>query len=178
MSSEIRHISADAAAFKWALGCVFASYRERIKAMTFAGPPVSRWILALEMLVCFTPLALGFFEIVGYYALLPLRDDVIIVSASALGPVGLAVAFKTIVLNRPSLSRSATWVFAMLAIWTLLAFTLPRMADGRSLLGWWRELTLVGILPTLATAHLIVLSGTKPLLGAPVAQFWRRLAQK
>ncbi|MDE2112417.1 MAG: hypothetical protein KGJ79_14835 [Alphaproteobacteria bacterium] len=34
MEREIRHIESDAAALRWAMGCVFAGYRERIGIMT------------------------------------------------------------------------------------------------------------------------------------------------
>ena len=37
IEAEAQHIESDAAALRWAVGCVFASYRERIRAMDFSG---------------------------------------------------------------------------------------------------------------------------------------------
>jgi hypothetical protein len=65
MRNEIHHISGNRAALIWALGCVFASYRERVRAMIETNPRISRWVLVLEMLCCFTLVLIALLPALG-----------------------------------------------------------------------------------------------------------------
>jgi hypothetical protein len=159
MAAELAHIPDDAASLKWALGCVIASYSERIQHMTTVRPGLSRWVLCVEMLCFFAMPALGFFDELTppYYA--PLRATIFILSIALLGPVGLVVAFKTVVLNRPGLTTVAAWALRILAAWALLADLIYLLAsNGAMQLDWWRGYILIALLPAFAAAHLIYLS--------------------
>jgi hypothetical protein len=159
MAAEFDYIPKSAAALQWALGCVLASYSERIRIMTTVRPPVSRWVLILEMLFCFTPITLTFFAIVANFTRFQPMESFLFLSVAALGPVGLAVAFRTIFLNRPSLPKVASWALCALAVWTLLAYSLHVLAEsGGAALDWWREFVLIALLPALASVHLIYLA--------------------
>jgi hypothetical protein len=47
MRQEIDHIDSDRSALRWAVGCLLASYRERVRAMDPLQTPLARSILAL-----------------------------------------------------------------------------------------------------------------------------------
>jgi hypothetical protein len=170
MAAELAHIPEDSTALKWALGCVVASYSERIQHMTTVRVGLSRWVLCVEMFCFFLMPTLGFFDVLTppYYT--PLRVTVFLLSVALLGPVGLAVAFKTVVLNRPALPKSGAWALGLLAAWALLAFMLYMLArNGVIDLDWWRGYILVALLPALAAAHLIYLAARSRTVGATMA---------
>jgi hypothetical protein len=170
MAAELAHIPDSAAALKWALGCVLASYSERIQDMTAVKPGLSRWVLCVEMFCFFVMPTLGFFDVLTppYYT--PWRVTVFILSLALLGPVGLAVAFKTVVLNRPQLPAVAAWALRILAAWALLADLAYLLArNGATDLDWWRGYILIALLPALAAAHLIYLSTRSRTVGATMA---------
>jgi hypothetical protein len=161
MAAEFDHIPSHGEALRWALGCVLASYSERIRSMSDTSPPVSRWMLCVEMLFCFTPLCLLFFTILANLDRLSLSDleTALYLSTALLGPTGLAIAFKAIALKRPTLPKAAHWMLALLSIWTLLAYPLHILAQyGGRPLDWWREFVLISLLPVLAAAHLLYLA--------------------
>jgi hypothetical protein len=150
-----------AAALQWALGCVLASYSERMRTMTTVRPPVSRWVLLVEMLAFFSFPTLGLFAVLANLATISGLDVAWLFSVAILGPIGLAVGFKAVVLNRPSLSKPLTWALAVLAAWTLVAYLLymfSRSGGTWTSLDWWRGYILIALLPALGTAHLIYLA--------------------
>jgi hypothetical protein len=170
MAAEIAHIPDDAAALKWAVGCVVASYSERIEDMTTVRPGLSRWVLFVEMFCFLAMPTFGFFDVLTppYYA--PLRVTVFILSLALLGPVGLVVAFKTVVLNRPRLPTVAAWALRILAAWVLLADLMYLLAlNGAMDLDWWRGYILIALLPALAVVHLVYLSARSGTDGATMA---------
>jgi hypothetical protein len=170
MAGELAHIPDSPAALKWAVGCVFASYSERVKNMTAVRPGLSRWVLCVEMLCFFGMPALGFLDVLTppYYT--PLRETIFVLSFALLGPVGLAVAFRTVVLNRPALPPLVTWALGILAAWALLAFLMYLLVrNGTMDLDWWRGYILVALLPALAAAHLIYLSSHSRTVDATMA---------
>jgi hypothetical protein len=170
MAAELAHIPDDAAALKWAAGCVIASYSERIQDMTTVNPGLSRWVLCVEMFCFLAMPTLGFFDVLTppYYA--PLRATIFILSIALLGPVGIVVAFKTVVLNRPELPAAAAWALRILAAWALLADLMYLLAsNGAMKLDWWRGYILIALLPALAAAHLVYLSTRSRTAGATMA---------
>jgi hypothetical protein len=157
MRNEIHHISGNGAALIWALGCVFASYRERVRAMIDTNPRISRWVLVLEMLCCFIPLTLLCLAIVENLGRMPGSTGILALTVAATGPIGLIVAFKVVVLNRPSLTRFATAALCILAAWTGLAYSLHILAGGQPAHAW-REFVLIALLPALGIFHLVYLA--------------------
>ena len=170
MSAELAYEPNDLSALKWALGCVLASYTERFKHMTTQRPYFSRWVLCVEML-CFLGIpALGFVTIgtPPYYA--PLPVTLFILSTALLGPVGLALAFKSVVLNRPVLSAPETWTLRILAGWAVVGFFLYMVfGHGTMDLEWWRGYALVALLPAFAAIHLLYLATISRRTGAALA---------
>jgi len=157
MSHEIDHIPGNYTAFAWALGCVFASYTERIRAMIGSSPRISRWVLALEMLCCFTPLTLLCLATLANLGRMEGKTGIVALTVAAAGPIGLIVAFKIVVLNRPLLTKSAMAVLCVIATWTGLPYTLKILAAGE-LVNDWREFVLIALLPVLGIAHLLYLA--------------------
>jgi hypothetical protein len=171
MAAELAHIPDGSAALQWALGCVLASYSERIKHMTTVKPGLSREVLCVEMFCFFVTPVLGFIDVLTppYYA--PLGDTIFILSYALLGPVGLALAFKTVVLNRPALPNVGTWILGFLAAWALvgsLIYSIVR--NGTMDLEWGRAYALIALFPAFAAAHLIYLSSRSRTVGASPRQ--------
>jgi hypothetical protein len=159
MAAELDHIPKSAAALQWALGCVLASYSERMRTMTIVRPPVSRWVLLVEMLAFFSFPTLGLFAVLANLATISGLDVAWLFSVAILGPIGLVVGFKAVVLNRPSLSKPLTWALTVLAAWTLVAYLLYMLSrSGGTSLDWWRGYILIALLPAVGTAHLIYLA--------------------
>lgn len=157
MRNEIHHISGNRAALTWALGCVFASYRERVRAMIRTNPRISRWVLVLEMLCCFTPLTLLCLATLANLGRMQGNTGVLALTVAATGPIGLMVAFKVVVLNRPSLTKFVTAALCILAAWSGLAYSLHILAEGEPAHAW-REFVLIALLPALGIFHLVYLA--------------------
>jgi hypothetical protein len=184
MQSEIDRFEDDRDALAWAFGCVIAGCKERFNAMFADCLKISRWILAPEMLLCFTPLTIGWLDgIGGDSGIVRLNLDIIqkyflgvpggtlvlitmIVGAvlGALGPIGLIAAFRLIVLRRP---MQTWWLRTALVVGPLLCGTLTiasRLAIGgfdafsvRSVdaFDFWSGILLLSTLPALGAAHML-----------------------
>jgi len=55
VTNELHAIPADYAALSWAVGAVTTSYKERVRMMSIGSLRISRWMLAVESLICFLP---------------------------------------------------------------------------------------------------------------------------
>jgi hypothetical protein len=161
MRNEVHHISGNHAAFKWALGCVFVSYRERMRTMIAGNPRISRWVLVLEMLFCFTPLTWLCLATFANLGRMEGKTGIFALTVAAAGPIGLIVAFKVVVLNRPSLTKFAMAVLCILAAWTGFAYSLQILAEAEPT-HHWRDFVLIALLPALGIAHLLYLA-TRPV---------------
>jgi hypothetical protein len=161
MCNEVHHISSNRAALTWALGCVFASYKERMRTMMIGSSRVSRWVLILEMLFCFTPLTLLCLAVLANLGRMQGQEGILALTVAAAGPIGLVVAFKIIVLKRPSLTKLATAALCVLAGWTVFAYSLQVIAEGGPVHEWWRNFVLIALLPALGVAHLIYLASAE-----------------
>ena len=171
MRNEIVYMPRGRDALRWALGCVVASYLERSRIMNVGTLRVSRWVLAVEMLVCFFWLTGMFGALVSrglYGSAWPLPMDAwffTMLSGTAVGPIGLVAAFKSVVLGRPRLSRATEALLCVPAAWTFLGFGGQLLARG----GWFIAdpdrafdalalFILFAALPALGVAHLVYLS--------------------
>jgi hypothetical protein len=161
MRNEIHHISGNHAALKWALGCVFASYIERLRTMNVSNPRISRWVLVLEMLFCFAPLTWLCLATFANLGRMEGKTGIFALTVAAAGPIGLIVAIKVVVLNRPSLTKFAMAALCILAVWTGLAYSLQLLAEPEPALHW-RDFVLIALLPALGIAHLLYLA-TRPV---------------
>jgi hypothetical protein len=162
MLAETESIDEDDAALAWAVGCLVASYRKRIESMSSGIPKVARWILSVEMLICFSPLTLMFVALlsrgtIGFAG--PLPFDAWYVSmlfAALIGPLGLCCALFVVVMRRARIARALVYVMFASGAWALLGF-LGSMAGPH----WgehWRDFVMLGVLPILGLAHLMAVA--------------------
>ncbi len=158
MRHEIEHLPGDRAALTWALGCLVASYTERLKIMIGSDVRISRWVLALEMLCCFTSLTFLFVETVLNFGRLDGRIATVALTATLIGPLGLLTAFKIIVLNRPSLTKPTTVALSVIVAWTAVVVSVHHLSLGQPNADWWHSFVLIAVLPVLGTAHLLYLA--------------------
>jgi hypothetical protein len=172
MQSEIDHLPSSRAALRWALGCVFASYGERMHVMVVGNLRISRWLLSLEMLMCFIWLTLMFAALVsrgafGFSGRLPIDTWYVMTLLGTLpGPIGLVVAFKSVVLNRRSLNRIMLIVLCLPAIWTLIAYV-GMVLRARYPIEAIGAFILFALLPALGVAHLVHLARSSGSVATP-----------
>jgi hypothetical protein len=125
MMREQEHLPPEASALSWALGCVFVSYRGRLRAMIRL-PALLRWVALLVIFVlCLTPPCWNFFYIAlsaaqGY----PLSPGARLLfgSATLIGPIGLAAALWTL----SSASHRPGTMF-MVVLWALTAWAITML---------------------------------------------------
>jgi hypothetical protein len=171
MQSEIDHLPSSRAALRWALGCVFASYIERMHVMNLGNLRISRWVLSLEMLMCFFWLTWMFGALVsrgvyGFSGPLPIdRWYLMMLFGTVVGPIGLIVAFKSIVLNRPSMSWFTLAALCLPAAWTFIAF-LGQILSARYPVEALGGFVLFALLPALGVAHLVHLARSRANVAA------------
>lgn len=161
MVNEIDFLTEDRIALKWAIGCVYTSYWERVADMSVGTLRVSRAVLTVEMLMCFGIPCMVFFGMLFHIGnFIPFNRDlfsVFLFTASLIGPVGLNFAFRFIALKRNVLGKSVVAVLCVLATWTLMvhgiaiwiAAELPNTSTE------WSAVFLLAVLPALGVAHLI-----------------------
>lgn len=171
MANELDYLSPDTSPVGWALGCILVCYSERIRAMIRSLKSLPRWVLILEMLVCFLPLTLLFSAVVqrGLHGGFTPPEALLYGSATILGPLGLAAALRSIFTQSASMSRAAIVALCLLAAWTLTAYSAQILTFGQSHLSdWWREFVLIAVLPILAVLHVIFINSQRraPLLAA------------
>ena len=70
------------------------------------------------------------------------------------GPIGLAVALRAVFFTGVSVSRTTTTLLALLAGWTVLAYSGQVLHNG-TFLSAWREYVLIALLPAVAVMHLV-----------------------
>jgi nitrate reductase gamma subunit len=167
MLSELEHLPAGASPTRWAVGCVVVAYAERMRVMTRL-LPVSRWILTIEMVLCFLPPSWLFAATVFSAAqgLMPWQLALLYSSVALVGPLGLLTALGAIHFRRGALSRMALTLLALLAAWTLIGYSAQLLKAGTPASEWWRDFVLIGLLPALAVAHLAVISDVRPRYAA------------
>jgi hypothetical protein len=157
MATELEYLPPDLQAVRWALGCILASYIGRMNNMLRSLAALPRWVLAMEMLICFLPLTLVFLTAIntashgGYTS----QAFLLYCSGSLLGPLGLAAAFHSIFLAPGRMSRTVIVGLGLLSVWTLAAYTSQLVNFGQSRLAdWWQEFVIIAVLPALAVLHL------------------------
>jgi hypothetical protein len=167
MISEIDHLPSAGAAIRWAMGCVIAGYIERIR-MSRSIRHLSRWVLSLEMLLCFVPVTCWFeavtsssIRVMGWPPIL-----LLLASASLVGPIGLIVAVKTIVFGR-AVGRLTTAALCVFALWTFASYLALSLGNPGELSSDWRDIVLFAVLPGLAAAHLAYMASAASRSSVP-----------
>lgn len=161
MTNELDYLSPDLSAVGWALGCLWACYAERIRAMVRSLDSLPRWVLVVEMVVCFLPLSWLFSAVVqrGLHGGFTSPEALLYGSATILGPLGFAAAVRSIVSKSRAMSRATITALCVLAAWTLAAYSAQLLTFGHSHFSeWWREFVLIAVLPTLAVLHVVFIN--------------------
>jgi hypothetical protein len=152
---------------------------------------ISRWVISLEMLLCFVPLTLAWLDaIAGTSGIIRLDGDIIqryFINVSggalalttmiagavlgALGPLGLFAALRFVLLGHQT---SGQWIRRALVLGPLLYGALTLAArllisgadalrfDSVDSFDFWSGILLLSVLPTLGAAHLIALGSQGP----------------
>jgi hypothetical protein len=154
MISEVDHLPSAGAAIRWAMGCIIAGYIERIR-MSRSLRHLSRWVLSLEMLLCFVPVTWLFAAVISssIHAMPSLPTALLFVSATLVGPVGLMIAAKTLVF-RQAVGRITSAALCVLALWTFATYLALIFRNPSALSSGWRDIVLIAVLPGLAAVHL------------------------
>jgi len=121
---------------------------------------IPRWLLSLEMLVCFVPLTLLGVAVIGaaIRGVMPIPSAILYLSVVAAGPVGLVMAFRKILRQNAALGKGAKVVLCMAAGWTLLGYTLQVRAANSTIAESWREFVIIALLPAIGVVHLLVIT--------------------
>jgi hypothetical protein len=162
MISEIDHLPSAGAAIRWAMGCIIAGYIERIRMSRSLRHP-SRWVLSLEMLLCFVPVTWLFAAVIASsIRVMPSPPTALLfVSATLVGPIGLTIAAKTLVFRR-AIGRITSTALCVLALWTFATYLALCFRHPGALSSDWREIVLIAVLPGLAAAHLAFMASEAP----------------
>jgi hypothetical protein len=127
-------------------------------------PRLSRWVLSLEMLMCFSWLTWMFGVLVAHAFQRATGTQpvdfyfLIMLSGTLIGPLGLVVAFRTIILERPATSGTMRLLLFIPAAWTLLLYAVAML--GPVIVGLPFPLQALGpfvlmaLLPAIGAAHL------------------------
>jgi hypothetical protein len=124
---------------------------------------IPRWLIGIEMLVCFVPLTLLGVAVVAVAAkgVMPVRDALLYLSVVAVGPIGLVIAFRKIMRYDTVLRKGTVVVLCLAAGWTLLAYTAHLVINNGPAADWWREFVVIALLPAIGVVHLIVVGSTR-----------------
>ena len=157
MANELEYIPSGRSALQWALACAWVSYTERIQIMTRSATNLPRWLLTAEMAICLVPLTFLFAAVLTSVASgrMPVGDGLLYGSVALAGPAGMVMALLTLFFRKKPRSRAINTVLALLAAWTLVAYTGEVLHNGAPVSQWWREFVLIALLPALALVHLI-----------------------
>ena len=166
MVYELEQVPRGMQRLQWALGCVLAIYQERVRHMKGSILHLPRWLLALEMLVCFVPLTWLFLAVLVMTSrgAMPPAWGIVCGSAAVIGPLGLLVTVRTSLARTRGLRRPAGIVLDLLAAWTLIAYTGLILHDGNPIASWWRDYVLIAVLPAVAVAHLVRINAERQAL--------------
>lgn len=164
MTNELDYLSPDLSAVVWALGCLWVCYAERIRAMVRSLDSLPRWVLVIEMVVCFLPLTWLFSAVLQreFHGGFTLPEALLYGSASILGPLGFAAGICSIFSKSRALNRMTITALCLLTAWTLATYSTQVLTFGHSHLSeWWQEFVLIAVLPALAVLHVIFINSQR-----------------
>jgi hypothetical protein len=183
MRREADHVPQDER-MRWAFGCILAAIRQRFAPMHTGGYRVSRWVMLVESIGSFGPLALAWIEIVFSrpLGLVHLTDEIVARYFLAdpggryilgelfvnsviglLGPVGLFLGLRYVLTGRGIESRILGWTMAAIPVVANLVGTIAGKLWGPSDFEVLLTFTfLFAWLPALVILHLTWLGRTVP----------------
>lgn len=131
---------------------------------------VARWVLSLEMLICFVPVTVLFVGVIlsATRGIWSISTSLLYASATLIGPIGLVISVKLLVLGQ-AIGRMTSTALCLLAAWTLVSYvTLVLKNQSSQSPDWWQILVLIALLPALAAGHLAFIAvETRKLPAAP-----------
>ena len=127
MMHEQEHLPPDASVVSWALGCVWVSYRGRLRAMIRLPDALSPATLRVILLLCLIPASWSFDYVASNMAQdypLSAGARLILGLATLIGPIGLAVALWS--LASPSHRPGSIFIVVLVALtaWAITMLTL------------------------------------------------------
>ncbi|WP_129777577.1 hypothetical protein [Peristeroidobacter soli] len=190
MYVELNHVPHDDR-LSWALGCVIAGMKWRIETMRSGNLRVSRGVLFLELLLCFLPITLGWWDAVfgasgvlglnqstlqDYFLATPLGRAILgmMIGGAVIGlsgPIGLFLTSRAVITGAGLRSRPlGIAMIAGVTLFILASILLRLIAAPGAYAANFSFVVLIGLLPVLGTAHLMYLSHTEPRAGLSVSR--------
>lgn len=170
MISEVNHLPSSGAAIRWAMGCIVAGYVERMRTMNHPIGHVARWVLSLEMLICFVPVTFLFVAVIlsAVRGVWSIQTSLLYASATLIGPIGLVISLRSLVLGQ-AVGRTTSIALCLLAAWTFVSYLSLVLSNHSSRpTEWWQIFVLIAFLPALAVAHLAFIAArARKSRGAP-----------
>lgn len=179
MSAELHHVDGGYHALVWSIGCLTSSITVRIRAMVVGSFRISRWVLAPELALCFVPLTFGWLDVMfgasgivhfdmtvveryflaepgGLTALLTIGAQAML---GIVGPIGLLLALRLVVLNRPLRSHALATALVAAAVLIAAVFIANQAILGSIATAWdvAGALILFSMLPAAGILHLLYL---------------------
>lgn len=183
MRAELEHVP-KGNRLSWGIGCLFSAVQWRFESMRTGTLKVSRGILLIELLACFLPITLGWWDAAfGGSGLLKLNASVIqehflgqplgtgILAMMAggavvglVGPIGLFLSSRAVITGAGLRNRALG--FAMMtgvAAFAVASIALRLLAGPGAYAATPSFIFLVCVLPAIGIAHLMYLGGASPV---------------
>jgi hypothetical protein len=93
---------------------------------------------------------------------MPLPSAALYLSVVAVGPLGLAIAFRKILRQNAALGRGTVIALCIAGGWTLIGYIWQLLTTNSSIAGSWREFVIIALLPAIGVAHLIAIGKRSP----------------
>jgi len=154
-ANEFDSIASSYDSLSWSLGTIWVSYKARVSAMSISDPQLPKILLILEALTCFLPSSLLWIWTLRAMAehMLPTPAALCLLTAAAIGPIGLAVFGKLVL--RSSAPCREFWSVALISLagWApVVILLLPITPTSFKDLPW-RDCVLLAVLPLIGSAH-------------------------
>lgn len=172
MRAELDHVHANDR-LGWAFGCLLAAIKQRFRSMRIGTLQVSRGILLLELVGCFLPMTIGWWDTVfGRYGLSQMNLTVVrelgisilamMIGAAVIGlvgPIGLFLTSRAVTTGTGLRNRRLGLVMiAGVACFAIASIALRVLNGPGAYAANLSFILLVTVLPALGIAHLIYLA--------------------
>lgn len=178
MRAELDHVPRNER-HMWSLGCVITALKRRLHTMRSGDLRISRGVLLLELLVCFAPITLAWWDAMfGSFGVLALNQNIVqeqflatplgrvllsmMVGAAIIGlvgPIGLLLASRKAVTGVGLQSRAlGITMIAGVSLFVAASLLLRLFSGPGAYAATPSFILLIGILPALGIAHLMYLS--------------------
>lgn len=178
MSAELEHVD-KSDRVSWAFGCLLAAIKQRIVSMQSGTLRISRSVLFLELIVCFLPLTLGWFDVVfggsglwqlnsniieKYFLDTPLNTGILGMMIGAaiiglIGPIGVLLTFRAVTTGAGLTNRTlGIGMIAGVSAYAVASVMLRLIAGPGGFAATPSFVLLMMVLPAAGIAHLMYLA--------------------